>query len=92
MVFLAHESTTHQRRDLLGRVPTAPPRVFLAECPGVVGDGTPEGFAGRVDELLSIEGWEIPSDMMDEVRYSSDHLGPDVAGRVRARRGPPRAR
>ena len=54
-------------------------RVFLAECPGVIGDGTPEGYAAHADELLSVEGWEIPSDMMDEVRYSSDHLGPDVA-------------
>jgi hypothetical protein len=44
-----------------------------------VSDGTPEAFAAHADELLSIEGWEIPSDMMDEVRYSSDHLGPDVA-------------
>ena len=66
-------------------------RVFLAECPGVVGDGTPEGYAAHADELLSVEGWEIPSDMMDEVRYSSDHLGPEIAGRVRARRRPPRS-
>ena len=54
-------------------------RVFLAECPGVQSDGTPESYAAQTDDLLSIEGWEIPSDMMDEVRYSSDHLGPDVA-------------
>ena len=32
----------------------------------------------HLDGLLSIDGWEIPSDMMDEVRYSSDHLGPEI--------------
>ena len=78
VVFLAHESTTINGETFSVGADRAA-RVFLAECPGVVGDGTPEGFAARADELLGIEGWEIPSDMMDEVRYSSDHLGPDVA-------------
>jgi NAD(P)-dependent dehydrogenase (short-subunit alcohol dehydrogenase family) len=78
VVFLAHESTTINGETFSVGADRAA-RVFLAECPGVLGDGTPEGFAARADELLRIEGWEIPSDMMDEVRYSSDHLGPDVA-------------
>jgi len=78
VVFLAHETTTINGETFSVGADRAA-RVFLAECPGVVGDGTPEGFAARADELLSIEGWEIPSDMMDEVRYSADHLGPDVA-------------
>jgi NAD(P)-dependent dehydrogenase (short-subunit alcohol dehydrogenase family) len=78
VIFLAHESTTINGETFSVGAGRAA-RVFLAECPGVIGDGTPESFAGRVDDLMSIEGWEIPSDMMDEVRYSSDHLGPDVA-------------
>src|SRR3954447_3227462 len=78
VVFLAHPSTAINGETFSVGAGRAA-RVFLAECPGVVGDGTPEGFAGHVDELLSVEGWEIPSDMMDEVRYSSDHLGADVA-------------
>ena len=45
----------------------------------MLGDGTPEAFADRVDDLLSTDGWGIPSDMMDEVRFSSEHLGPDIA-------------
>ena len=77
VVFLAHESTRINGETFSVGADRAA-RVFLAECPGVVGDGTPEAFARRVDELLSIEGWEIPSDMMDEVRYSSDHLGPEI--------------
>jgi len=76
VVYLAHESTTINGETFSVGAGRAA-RVFLAECPGVVGD-TPEGFAARASELLSIEGWEIPSDMMDEVRYSCDHLGPDV--------------
>src|SRR5215213_1424735 len=56
----------------------APFVVFLAECPGVHGDGTPESFAAQADALMSTEGWEIPSDMMDEVRYSSDHLSDEI--------------
>ena len=78
VVFLAHASTTINGETFSVGADRAA-RVFLAECPGVVSDGTPEGFAAHVDELLRVEGWEIPSDMMDEVRYSSDHLGPDVA-------------
>jgi NAD(P)-dependent dehydrogenase (short-subunit alcohol dehydrogenase family) len=89
VAYLAHESCTINGETFSVGADRAA-RVFLAECPGVVGDGTPEGFAARADELLSIEGWEIPSDMMDEVRYSSDHLGPDVAAayaRVAAQHG-----
>jgi hypothetical protein len=56
--------------------------VFLAECGGVHGD-TPESFAAQVDALLSIEGWEIPSDMMDEVRYQTDHLGAEIQAAYR---------
>jgi len=78
VVFLAHASTTINGETFSVGAGRAA-RVFLGECPGIVGDDTPEGFAARADELLRVEGWEIPSDMMDEVRYSSDHLGPDVA-------------
>jgi NAD(P)-dependent dehydrogenase (short-subunit alcohol dehydrogenase family) len=78
VVFLAHQSTTINGETFSVGADRAA-RVFLAESPGVVGDGTPEGFAARADQLLRVEGWEIPSDMMDEVRYSSEHLGPDVA-------------
>ena len=77
MVFLAHESTTITGETFSVGADRAA-RVFLGECPGVLGDGTPESFVARVDDLMSIEGWEIPSDMMDEVRYSSDHLGPEI--------------
>ncbi len=65
--------------------------MFLAECRGVQSDGTPESYAAQADDLLSIEGWEIPSDMMDEVRYSSDHLGPEIQAAyaaVAAQHGP----
>jgi hypothetical protein len=77
VVFLAHESTTITGETFSVGADRAA-RVFLAECPGVRGDGTPESFAAHLDDLMSIEGWEIPSDMMDEVRYSSDHLGPEI--------------
>jgi NAD(P)-dependent dehydrogenase (short-subunit alcohol dehydrogenase family) len=77
VVFLAHESTTVNGETFSVGADRAA-RVFLAECPGVVSDGTPEGYADRVDDLLSVEGWGIPSDMMDEVRFSSDHLGPEI--------------
>jgi len=33
----------------------------------------------RVDQLLAVDGWGIPADMMDEVRFSSEHLGPEIA-------------
>ncbi len=77
VVFLAHESTTITGETFSVGADRAA-RVFLGECPGVQSDGTPESYAAQVDDLLSIEGWEIPSDMMDEVRYSSDHLGPEI--------------
>jgi NAD(P)-dependent dehydrogenase (short-subunit alcohol dehydrogenase family) len=77
VVFLAHESTTINGETFSVGADRAA-RVFLGECPGVQSDGSPESYASQVDGLLSIEGWEIPSDMMDEVRYSSDHLGPDI--------------
>jgi NAD(P)-dependent dehydrogenase (short-subunit alcohol dehydrogenase family) len=89
VVFLAHETTSISGETFSVGADRAA-RVFLAECPGVRGDGTPEDFAIHVDQLMSIEGWEIPSDMMDEVRYSSDHLGPEIQaayGRVAARHG-----
>src|SRR3954468_20854179 len=76
VVFLAHESTTISGETFSVGADRAA-RVFLAECPGVQSDGTPESYAAQTDALLSVEGWEIPSDMMDEVRYSSDHLGPE---------------
>jgi len=89
VVFLAHESTSITGETFSVGADRAA-RVFLGECPGVLGDGTPESFVERVDDLMSIEGWEIPSDMMDEVRYSSDHLGPEIQAayaRVAAQHG-----
>jgi NAD(P)-dependent dehydrogenase (short-subunit alcohol dehydrogenase family) len=77
VVFLAHESTTISGETFSVGADRAA-RVFLAESPGVRSDGSPESYAAQVDGLLSIDGWEIPSDMMDEVRYSSDHLGPEI--------------
>jgi NAD(P)-dependent dehydrogenase (short-subunit alcohol dehydrogenase family) len=77
VVFLAHEGTAISGETFSVGADRAA-RVFLAECAGVQSDGTPEDFAAHADELLLIEGWEIPSDMMDEVRYSSDHLGPEI--------------
>jgi NAD(P)-dependent dehydrogenase (short-subunit alcohol dehydrogenase family) len=77
VAFLAHESTTITGETFSVGANRAA-RVFLAECPGVIGDGTPEAFVGRTDDLLSIEGWGIPSDMMDEVRYQTDHLGTEI--------------
>jgi len=77
VVFLAHETTTVTGETFSVGADRAA-RVFLAECPGVHGDGTPESFAAQADALMSTEGWEIPSDMMDEVRYSSDHLSDEI--------------
>jgi hypothetical protein len=52
-------------------------RVFLAEAPGVSlpEGGTPEAWAERVDDLFSIEGFGVPSDMLDEVVYQVSQLG-----------------
>jgi NAD(P)-dependent dehydrogenase (short-subunit alcohol dehydrogenase family) len=89
VVFLAHESTSITGETFSVGADRAA-RVFLAECPGVLSDGTPESYAARADDLLSTEGWEIPSDMMDEVRYSSDHLGAEIQAayaRVAAQHG-----
>jgi NAD(P)-dependent dehydrogenase (short-subunit alcohol dehydrogenase family) len=52
-------------------------RVVLGECPGVIGD-SPDAFVGREDELLSLDGWELPADMTDEVRVSVEHLSPEA--------------
>jgi NAD(P)-dependent dehydrogenase (short-subunit alcohol dehydrogenase family) len=76
VVYLAHADTTISGETFSVGADRAA-RVFLAECPGVHGD-SPESFAAQADDLLSIEGWEIPSDMMDEVRYQTDHLGPEI--------------
>ena len=58
-------------------VPIAPPRVFLAECPGVVGDGTPEAFAGAGRRAA-------------QHRRLGDPVGHDGRGALLLR--PPRAR
>ena len=81
VAFLAHESTTISGETFSVGADRAA-RVFLAECPGVHGD-TPESFAAQADALLAIEGWEIPSDMMDEVRYQTDHLGDEIQAAYR---------
>jgi NAD(P)-dependent dehydrogenase (short-subunit alcohol dehydrogenase family) len=89
VVYLAHESTAISGETFSVGADRAA-RVFLAECGGVQSDGTPESYAAQADALLSIEGWEIPSDMMDEVRYSSDHLGSEIQAayaRVAAQHG-----
>ncbi len=90
VVYLAHQNTTISGETFSVGADRAA-RVFLAECPGVQSDGTPESYAAQADDLLSIEGWEIPSNMMDEVRYSSDHLGPEIQAAyaaVAAQHGP----
>src|SRR3954452_14427677 len=81
VVYLAHESTIISGETFSVGADRAA-RVFLAECPGVHGD-TPESFASQTDALLAIEGWEIPSDMMDEVRYQTDHLGDEIQAAYR---------
>lgn len=52
-------------------------RVFLGEAPGVVlpEGGRPEDWAERVDDLLSVEGYGIPSDMLNEVVFQVQQLG-----------------
>jgi NAD(P)-dependent dehydrogenase (short-subunit alcohol dehydrogenase family) len=52
-------------------------RVFLAEAPGVSlpGGGNPEDWAEHVEELFAIEGFGVPSDMLDEVVYQVSQLG-----------------
>src|SRR3954453_3808247 len=62
VAFLAHESTTITGATFSVGADRAA-RVFLAESAGVQSDGTPESYAAQADALLSIEGWEIPSDM-----------------------------
>jgi hypothetical protein len=76
VAFLAHERTTISGETFSVGADRAA-RVFLAECPGVHGD-TPESYASQADALFATEGWEIPSDMMDEVRYQTDHLGSEI--------------
>ena len=58
-------------------------RVVLGECVGVIGE-QPDDYVGRDDELLSLDGWELPADMTDEVRVSVDHLAPEAAAAFRA--------
>lgn len=57
-------------------------RVFLGEAPGVVlpEGGRPEDWGVRVDDLLSVEGYGIPSDMLDEVVWQVQNLGGLGAG------------
>ena len=78
VVFLAHESTTINGETFSVGADRAA-RVFLAECPRRRGRRHARGLRRPGRRRCSrIEGWEIPSDMMDEVRYSSDHLGPEI--------------
>jgi NAD(P)-dependent dehydrogenase (short-subunit alcohol dehydrogenase family) len=58
-------------------------RVVLGECPGVIG-ASPDDYVGKEDALLSLDGWELPADMTDEVRVSVDHLAPEAAAAFRA--------
>jgi len=58
-------------------------RVVLGECVGVIGT-SPDDYVGRDAELLSLDGWELPADMTDEVRVSVDHLAPEAAAAFRA--------
>ncbi len=58
-------------------------RVVLGECVGVIGE-QPDDYVGREAELLSLDGWELPADMTDEVRVSVDHLAPEAAAAFRA--------
>jgi hypothetical protein len=47
-------------------------------------DIDPGDYVGRDADLLSLDGWELPADMTDEVRVSVDHLAPEAAAAFRA--------
>ena len=76
VAFLAHESTTISGETFSVGADRAA-RVFLAECPGVQGDGTPESFAAQADDAAVDRGL-------------GDPVGHDGRGALLLR--PPRAR
>jgi NAD(P)-dependent dehydrogenase (short-subunit alcohol dehydrogenase family) len=76
VVWLAHESTavTGETFSVGGHRAA---RVVLGECAGVIGD-SPDAYVGREQDLVDLDGFEIPADMMDEVRYTAEHLSPEA--------------
>jgi NAD(P)-dependent dehydrogenase (short-subunit alcohol dehydrogenase family) len=55
-------------------------RVFLGEAEGVtVEDATPEAWAGRAADLLTIGDYGVPATMGDEVRFQAKNFGGKLA-------------
>jgi NAD(P)-dependent dehydrogenase (short-subunit alcohol dehydrogenase family) len=55
-------------------------RVFLAEAAGaVVDEATPEAWAAKLDELMTIGEYGVPVTMGDEVRFQAEHFGGALA-------------
>src|SRR5689334_16007652 len=51
-------------------------RVFLGEAAGAIADAaTPEAWAAKLDELLTIGDYGTPVTMGDEVRFQARHFG-----------------
>jgi len=52
-------------------------RVFLGEAPGVVipEGGRPEDWAERVDELMAVDGFRIPRNMLEDVEFHAERIG-----------------
>jgi len=55
-------------------------RVFLGEAAGAIADEpTPEAWAAKRDELLTIGEYGVPATMGDEVRFQAKHFGGALA-------------
>ena len=64
-------------------------RVFLGEAAGaIVDDATPEAWATKADELMTIGEYGVPVTMGDEVRFQARHFGGPARGGVRQARRP----
>jgi NAD(P)-dependent dehydrogenase (short-subunit alcohol dehydrogenase family) len=59
-------------------------RVFVGETPGWVADDplqvTPDDIVERLDEIRELEGFAVPGDIYDEVRFIAASMGLAVAG------------
>jgi len=59
-------------------------RVFVGETPGWVADDplavTPDDIVERLDEIRELEGFAVPADIYDEVRFIAASMGLAVAG------------
>jgi NAD(P)-dependent dehydrogenase (short-subunit alcohol dehydrogenase family) len=75
VVWLAHADTTLNGEAFsVGGGRAA--RVFLGEAAGVIAqEGTPEAWAAKLDELLTIDDYGTPVTMGDEVRLQARHFG-----------------